>query len=223
MRNSASSSQRWPGWLFWGGWSKPWGQGHDTRGEELPKDDSGGKRAQSDDLHPEEDQGKLFSTRGGVIHTEHLVKQLHRQLESSRSSRHNTTSLWKFPKGARYKNLATSPKTTIYLGFYIIEGSGFSNSTHGLLGQFLHRSASTLKMTWGKSLVLQAILEVDDDPDRTASAILTKREQAGLNTTRNCWLLQHGALNVIDGSFPDYLVPHIRYNGLRELPPPAPL
>ncbi|RUS86008.1 hypothetical protein EGW08_006220, partial [Elysia chlorotica] len=158
---------------------------------------------------------------------QHLINQLEKQMKSSQSMRVrdlHSLKRRKLRKGGRYKEMVMPHKATIFLGFYILEGRGFSNMTHGLLGQFLFKSARSLKMNWGDSGgLLQALFEVNGDPDRTAQAVYIQRQHVGSNTTRACWLLTNGGRSVVDGEFSDYLVPHIRYNSLRELPPPAPL
>ena len=148
-RNSASSPIGWT-WLFsWAGTNHRPVQESLTQGDDSRE---GGHHASrvSREVHPWSDHGTGNPADPALDpiayfnqnpQNRRLVRQLHRQMKSSRRSRDNGRSRYRsrhasvrrFRKG-RYKEMGSAGRS-IFLGLYILEGKGFSNTTHGLLGK----------------------------------------------------------------------------------------
>lgn len=108
-----------------------------------------------------------------------------------------------------------------FLGFYIVEYKGLSYHSHGLLGQFLHRSI-ILKKTKNRKGKLMGRLRVTGNTKkpRKVMATLGHRLNLASNTTVSCWMVQHNGGALIDGNITDYLIRrkhHKELNGLGDI------
>ncbi|XP_012942673.1 uncharacterized protein LOC101863049 isoform X2 [Aplysia californica] len=109
---------------------------------------------------------------------------------------------------------------TIFLGVYIADARGFSNQTHGLLGQFLYKNVSLERIRYRNGRMKARLLI---NGNRRTLALLTLRRNLALNTTRACWKIRHQGRDVVDGWYMDYLVENLRNSEMKEIPPSAPI
>lgn len=106
----------------------------------------------------------------------------------------------------RPKSLLRAGKVN-FLGFYIIDFKGLSYHTHGLLGQFLHRTV-LLKKTKNRNGKLMGRLRVSGNTPkpRKVMATLGHRLNLATNKTVSCWMVQHNGGALLDGNVTDYLL-----------------
>lgn len=101
-----------------------------------------------------------------------------------------------------------------FLGFYIVDSKGLSYHTHGLLGQFLHRTV-LLKKTKNRKGRLMGRLRVTGNTTkpRKVMATLGHRMNLATNKTVSCWMVQHNGAGLLDGNVTDYMLQRGKDNG----------
>ncbi|XP_045167329.2 inter-alpha-trypsin inhibitor heavy chain H3-like [Mercenaria mercenaria] len=94
-----------------------------------------------------------------------------------------------------------------FLGLYIVEHKGLSDHTHGLLGQFLHRTVH-LKKTKNRKGKFMGQLRVSGNTQRPRKLMATLGHRLNLatNKTVSCWMVQHNGGALLDGKITDYLI-----------------
>ncbi|KAM4747168.1 inter-alpha-trypsin inhibitor heavy chain H5 [Rhinophrynus dorsalis] len=117
-----------------------------------------------------------------------------------------------------YKNPA--PYQRNHLGFYISNSKGLSTNSHGLLGQFLYNEVKVIEVPLSTS---QAVNKNPNDKlsstqnvgnmlsvrNRLVPVIRKQRKlYNGLHQV-DCWFAKNNAAKLIDGTYQDYLVPHL--------------
>ncbi|GCC35020.1 inter-alpha-trypsin inhibitor heavy chain H5 [Chiloscyllium punctatum] len=123
----------------------------------------------------------------------------------------------------QYKNPA--PYQRDHLGFYILNKKGLSSSAHGLLGQFLYSAVQIIETTtnttrparhrnqteaWREgSEVSKGSAIVLHIKDRLVPVVKKQRRIYNGQHQVNCWFAKNNAVNLIDGSYKDYLVSHL--------------
>ncbi|KAG8440040.1 hypothetical protein GDO86_006001 [Hymenochirus boettgeri] len=118
-----------------------------------------------------------------------------------------------------YKNPA--PYQRNHLGFYISNSKGLSSNSHGLLGQFLYNDVKIITVpvktnmqasnqtTEGKSDSTQNAVNMLNVRNRLVSVTRKQRKiYNGLHQV-DCWFVKNNAAKLIDGTYRDYLVPHL--------------
>ncbi|XP_072327139.1 inter-alpha-trypsin inhibitor heavy chain H5 [Scyliorhinus torazame] len=121
----------------------------------------------------------------------------------------------------QYKNPA--PYQRDHLGFYILNSKGLSSNAHGLLGQFLYSevqiSETAVKASGsarqqnqtqaegnGKSLGSVIMLNIKD---RLVPVVRKQRRIYNGQQQVDCWFAKNNAINLIDGTYKDYLVSNL--------------
>ncbi|XP_038667815.1 inter-alpha-trypsin inhibitor heavy chain H5 [Scyliorhinus canicula] len=121
----------------------------------------------------------------------------------------------------QYKNPA--PYQRDHLGFYILNSKGLSSNAHGLLGQFLYSEVQiteTAVKTSGsarqqnqtqaegseKSKGSVAMLNIKD---RLVPVVRKQRRIYNGQQQVDCWFAKNNAINLIDGTYKDYLVSNL--------------
>lgn len=95
-----------------------------------------------------------------------------------------------------------------FLGFYIVEDKGFSaKSTHGLLGQFLHRKVLLEKKKILKNGRTRGKLKVygNTRKPRKVMASLGRRLNLATNSKVECWMVSNNGKRLLDGNYMDYI------------------
>ncbi|XP_076106059.1 inter-alpha-trypsin inhibitor heavy chain H3-like isoform X1 [Mytilus galloprovincialis] len=94
-----------------------------------------------------------------------------------------------------------------FLGFYIVEDRGFSESTHGLLGQFLYRKVTLEKKKTLKNGRTRGKLKVHGNTrkPRKVFASLGRRLNLATNSKIECWMVQNNGKRLLDGNYMDYI------------------
>ncbi|XP_078409096.1 inter-alpha-trypsin inhibitor heavy chain H5 [Cetorhinus maximus] len=123
----------------------------------------------------------------------------------------------------QYKNPA--PYQRDHLGFYILNSKGLSSNAHGLLGQFLYSelqiTETTTNTTGPARQQTQAGAQTKGSEGSKGPAIMlnikdrlvpvVKKQRRIYNGQHqvDCWFAKNNAINLIDGSYKDYLVSHL--------------
>ncbi|XP_050413510.1 inter-alpha-trypsin inhibitor heavy chain H3 [Patella vulgata] len=99
-----------------------------------------------------------------------------------------------------------------YLGFYISDARGFSQYTHGLLGQFLYKRVSidNLRYRNGRAKARLNVVSPLKPIARRAVATLGESVNRALNVTASCWMLRKNGRGVVDGQYRNYVVENMR-------------
>ncbi|KAK7478567.1 hypothetical protein BaRGS_00030166 [Batillaria attramentaria] len=104
-----------------------------------------------------------------------------------------------------------------YVGFYVSDARDLSTETHGLLGQFLHKSVELQRARRKANGVVKARFLVRQPRPHHVKATLRTRFNLALNTSSHCWWLRDGGRGVVDGTYADYLVPRMRVTDMLPL------
>ncbi|ESO91323.1 hypothetical protein LOTGIDRAFT_153759 [Lottia gigantea] len=99
-----------------------------------------------------------------------------------------------------------------YLGFYLSDARGFSPYTHGLLGQFLHKTVEieNLRYRNNRAKARLSITSPLNPIPRRAMAVLGSKMNRALNTSTPCWVLRQDGRGVVDGRYNNYVVNSMR-------------
>ncbi|XP_014679352.1 PREDICTED: inter-alpha-trypsin inhibitor heavy chain H3-like [Priapulus caudatus] len=94
-----------------------------------------------------------------------------------------------------------------YMGFYIMQGKGFSKSTHGVLGQLYHRSVKIIKKKQRNESIpklTRAWLYTEGHKVRVRKS---KRRDEHLKKKVDCWAVKNNGRGLLHGKWQDYLQP----------------
>ncbi|XP_014679353.1 PREDICTED: inter-alpha-trypsin inhibitor heavy chain H5-like [Priapulus caudatus] len=93
------------------------------------------------------------------------------------------------------------------MGFYIMQGKGFSKSTHGVLGQLYHRSVKIVKKKQRNESIpklTRAWLYTEGHKVRVRKS---KRRDEHLKKKVDCWAVKNNGRGLLHGKWQDYLQP----------------